>query len=207
MDARRASGTSIDGSILRSILRAGSADTCYQVKTPTMRSRLPLACADDESATRCARKRRVLPIVLAAVVFPSQIEGLHATSGGVRQSETIRGRMPGVAQVHRLGGIGVDSHSPLGSHVNEIRGLNRPLRAAAIEANWCWLQAQKLSISPDSAAMGPPAAPLAIAVIASRCSALALSSAMSPTDQLPFAIASGVKPSTMNLKPSRDTVP
>jgi hypothetical protein len=39
--------------------------------------------------------------------------------------------------------------------------------------------------------MGPPAAPLAIAVIASRCSALALSSAMSPTDQLPFAISSG----------------
>ena len=38
--------------------------------------------------------------------------------------------------------------------------------------------------------------------IASLCSALALSSVMSPTDQSPFAMAPGVKPSTMNPRPS-----
>ncbi len=62
-------------------------------------------------------------------------------------------------------------------------------------------------MSPDSAAIGPPAAPLAIAVIASRCSALARSSARRPTDQLPLPIASGVNPRTMKPRPSSDTVP
>ena len=62
-------------------------------------------------------------------------------------------------------------------------------------------------MSPESAAMGPPAAPLAIAVMASRCSALAFSSAMTPTDQLPLPISSGVNRSTMKPRPSRETAP
>jgi len=58
---------------------------------------------------------------------------------------------------------------------------------------------------PASADIGPPAAPLAIAAIASRCCALARSSAMTPTVQLPLFIASGVIPSTMKPRPSRVT--
>jgi len=64
-----------------------------------------------------------------------------------------------------------------------------------------------LPTNPDRAAIGPPAAPLAIAAIASRCSGLARSSAMTPTDQFPFPIASGVNPRTMNPRPSSETVP
>src|SRR5438876_3733355 len=59
----------------------------------------------------------------------------------------------------------------------------------------------------DKAAMGPPADPLAIEVMASRCSALARASTITPTDQLPLPISSGVKRSTMKPRPSRETVP
>ncbi len=45
---------------------------------------------------------------------------------------------------------------------------------------------------PDSGAIGPPADPLAMAVIAPICSALARSSMTSPTDQFPFPISCGV---------------
>ena len=61
--------------------------------------------------------------------------------------------------------------------------------------------------SPDSADIGPPAPPLAIAVRASRCSAVARSSAITPTDQLPLPIASGVNPRTMNPRPSSESAP
>ncbi len=59
----------------------------------------------------------------------------------------------------------------------------------------------------DKAAIGPPADPLAIEVMASRCSALARASAMTPTDQFPLPIASGVNPRMMKPRPSRETVP
>ena len=49
--------------------------------------------------------------------------------------------------------------------------------------------------------------PLAMAVIASLCAALARSSAITPTDQSPLPIASGVSPSMMNPRPSSDTEP
>ena len=62
-------------------------------------------------------------------------------------------------------------------------------------------------IRPDRAAIGPPAAPLAIAAMASRCSTLARSSTIIPTDQLPFPIASGVNPRTTKPKPSSETLP
>ena len=66
---------------------------------------------------------------------------------------------------------------------------------------------RNLPTSPDTAAMGPPAAPLAIPVMASRCSALARSSTTTPTDQFPFAISSGVTPTTTNPRPSSGTWP
>src|SRR5215471_17640644 len=47
---------------------------------------------------------------------------------------------------------------------------------------------------PDRAAIGPPAAPLAIPTMASRCAGLARSSAMTPTDQFPLTISAGVHP-------------
>ena len=65
----------------------------------------------------------------------------------------------------------------------------------------------KFVISPDNAAIGPPAAPLATVTIASRCSALARSSTITPADQLPFPISSGVKPMTMNPSPSSGICP
>src|SRR5438132_11611555 len=46
-----------------------------------------------------------------------------------------------------------------------------------------------------------------MAVIASRCSALARSSMRRPTDQLPFPISAGVYPSTTNGMPSSETLP
>ena len=55
--------------------------------------------------------------------------------------------------------------------------------------------------------MGPPADPLAIAVMASSCSALARASAMTPTDQFPLPISSGVHKRTMKPSPSSGTVP
>jgi hypothetical protein len=56
--------------------------------------------------------------------------------------------------------------------------------------------------------MGPPPLPLAIAVMASRCSALARSSAMTPTDRLfPLPIASDVSPRTMKPRPSSEIEP
>ena len=60
---------------------------------------------------------------------------------------------------------------------------------------------------PDRAAIGPPAAPLAIAVIASRCSAVARASVTRPTDQFPLPISCGVKPRTMKPRPSSETAP
>src|ERR1051325_5358981 len=66
---------------------------------------------------------------------------------------------------------------------------------------------RNLPIRPDSGAIGPPAWPLAMAVIASRCSALARSSMRRPTDQLPFPISAGVYPSTTNGMPSSETLP
>ena len=66
---------------------------------------------------------------------------------------------------------------------------------------------RNLPMRPDNAAIGPPAAPLAMAVIASRCSAVARSSMTRPTFQLPFPISSGVNPRTMNVTPSRGTFP
>ena len=65
----------------------------------------------------------------------------------------------------------------------------------------------KLVIMPDSAAIGPPAAPLAIATMASRCAALARSSTMTPADQLPLPISSGVNPTTMKPSPSSASPP
>lgn len=50
----------------------------------------------------------------------------------------------------------------------------------------------KLPISPASGAIGPPAAPEAIAPIASTCSVLAPSSMIRPTVQSPSAIGPGV---------------
>src|SRR5262245_30500447 len=53
-----------------------------------------------------------------------------------------------------------------------------------------------------SAAIGPPAAPVAIALIASVCLSLARSSTMSPTVMPPSPIAFGACISTMNERPS-----
>ena len=60
---------------------------------------------------------------------------------------------------------------------------------------------------PESAAIGPPAAPLAMPAIASRCSAVARSSTTTPTDQLPLPISAGVRPTMMNPRSSRLTPP
>jgi hypothetical protein len=64
-----------------------------------------------------------------------------------------------------------------------------------------------LPTRPESAAMGPPALPVAIAAMASRCSALARSSTTTPTDQLPLPISSGVTPTTTNPRPSSGISP
>jgi hypothetical protein len=55
--------------------------------------------------------------------------------------------------------------------------------------------------------MGPPAWPLAMPVIASRCAALARSSTMTPTDQLPSPITLGVRATTAKARPSSGTSP
>ena len=80
--------------------------------------------------------------------------------------------------------------------------------------NWPWNIAGKPSWSipanvptrPLSIAIGPPALPLVIAAIASRCSGFARSSIIRPTDQFPLIIASGVRPSTMKPRPSSVTL-
>jgi hypothetical protein len=66
---------------------------------------------------------------------------------------------------------------------------------------------RKFAIRPESAAIGPPAAPLAMATSASRCFGSARSSTMTPADQFPFPISSGVKPITMKPSPSSGTSP
>ena len=65
----------------------------------------------------------------------------------------------------------------------------------------------KFLIIPASAAMGPPAAPLATATIASRCSGRARSSTITPADQSPLLISAGVNPTTMKPRPSSATSP
>src|SRR5204863_6651168 len=86
-------------------------------------------------------------------------------------------------------------------------GFDRPLDAAAIELDRRRLGAEKRSNEPGQRDIGPPAAPLAMAVMASRCSAVARWSMTSPTDQLPFPIASGVNTRTMKARPSSGTLP
>src|SRR5687768_4034342 len=79
-----------------------------------------------------------------------------------------------------------------------------PLLSNAMAAN---STPAKVVMRPDNAAIGPPAAPLATATIASRCAALARSSTITPADQLPLLISSGVKPTTMNPRPSSERSP
>jgi hypothetical protein len=82
------------------------------------------------------------------------------------------------AAIRRRGsGPGAD-----GRHVDEFDAVTdhvAPWRSTAIGAD---STPRNVPIMPDSAAIGPPAAPLAIAVIASRCSAVARASVTSPTD-------------------------
>ncbi len=66
---------------------------------------------------------------------------------------------------------------------------------------------RKVPTRPVTAAIGPPAAPLAMAVIASRWSAFARASVTRPTSQLPLAIAPGVNPRTMKPSPSSVVAP
>src|SRR5277367_5505606 len=58
-----------------------------------------------------------------------------------------------------------------------------------------------------SAAIGPPAWPLAIAASACSCAASTRSSTMSPTLQLPSPIAPGATPARAKQRPSSDTSP
>ncbi len=61
--------------------------------------------------------------------------------------------------------------------------------------------------SGPTAAMGPPPCPLPIAVSASRCAGVALSSTISPTVQFPAIIGPGVWSSTAKLRPSSAVEP
>ena len=172
----------------------------------TMRSRRGSAATVREALCTPPGKRRVLPVVRAGHVIPRQTEGVVRDSSRRGPARTDRRPDGPCCRDRALRGVGVHPHGALGRHVDEIRRLDRPLerpcRSKAIGAD---STPRNLPISPESAAIGPPAAPLAIAVIASRCSVLARSSAMRPTDQFPLPIASGVNPSTMKPRPSSGT--
>src|SRR5687768_13027502 len=78
----------------------------------------------------------------------------------------------------------------------------RPCRSKVIGAA---STPKNLPIKPERAAMGPPACPLAIAVTASRCSAVARAPLMSPTDQLPFPSPAAVRPRGTKPRPLHGT--
>ena len=53
--------------------------------------------------------------------------------------------MTSVVEVHRLDRIRIEASGPLSGHVDEIRGVDRPFRSAALEADWRRLHAQERS--------------------------------------------------------------
>ena len=114
---------------------------------------------------------RVLTVVLPADVIPGQAERFDVALRRARERERVRGRMTGVLELQL--GSGFNPLAPVAAMSTKFAALTdhvAPLRSNAIGAD---STPRNLPISPDKAAIGPPAAPLAIAVIASRCSALA----------------------------------
>ena len=127
----------------------------------------------------------------------------HGFASHARARTRLAGRMAGVVELERLAGVRIDAHRAFGGHVDELRRIDGPFHAVATRSESAPTRRREASRrAPDNAAIGPPAAPLAIAAIASRCAAVARSSATTPTDQFPLLIASGVRPSTMKPRPS-----
>ena len=122
------------------------------------------------------------------------------------QCEAISGWMPRIFQVERLSSAGVDRFGASAAISTKLEAFTdhlAPLRSKMIGAD---STPRNFKIRPDNAEIGPPALPLAIAIMAFRCSGLARSSTIRPTGQFPFPISVGVKPTTMNPKPNKQYV-
>src|SRR5579864_8884498 len=171
-----------------------------------MRSR-PGRPATDDGLSTSPGKWRVLSIVLSARVAPRQAERVYVALRCVRQREAIGAGWPVFSRYSgsvALGLIPLAPSAAMSTRADALTDQLAPLRLNAIGADSA---PRNLPIRPDKADMGPPAAPLAMAVMASRCSTLARSSVTRPTDQLPFPISSGVNPRTMKPRPSSDRLP
>ena len=147
------------------------------------------------------RERRVLTVVGADRSSHFKPSALTWLFDARCEREAVGRRMAGVVELQRFRRRRVDAHRPRRRHVDERGGRHRPARTRAVERDRRGLHAEEGADQADSAAIGPPAAPLAMAVMASRCSALARSSATRPTDQLPLPIAPGVKPEDDEAEP------
>src|SRR5437667_8389520 len=99
-----------------------------------MRSRCESAATADGLCTS-PRKRRVLPVVLAARVIPRQTERAYVTFHRMCEREAIRRRMARVVEIEWLGRVGVDPHRAFSGHVEQAPRLDGPLHAAPIEAD------------------------------------------------------------------------
>src|SRR5437868_2769384 len=103
-----------------------------------------------ETLSALPGKGCVLTVVLPAYVVPTEAERVDVTLGCVRERERIIGGMPGVLEA-QLGGIGVQALGAHGGHVDEIRRLDGPFRALAIEDDRRRFDAKEL---PDEARQG-----------------------------------------------------
>src|SRR5438093_11201053 len=115
-----------------------------------MDSRRPRRTPRSRTLSALPGKGCVLTVVLPAYVVPTEAERVDVTLGCVRERERIIGGMPGVLEA-QLGGIGVQALGARGGHVDEIRRLDGPFRALAIEDDRRRFDAKEL---PDEARQG-----------------------------------------------------
>src|SRR5690242_14841137 len=100
------------------------------------------------SSATLPRKWRVLPVVAAARVVPIHAERMHVAALRMREREAVGCRMPGVVELHRLGGVGVDTHRAFSRHVEEATGADRPVDACTRELDRRRLDAEELAEQP-----------------------------------------------------------
>ena len=113
--------------------------------------------------------------------------------------------MPGVLELQL--GVGVHALGAGGRHVDEVRRLDRPFAPSRSKRIGADSTPRNFPIRPESAAIGPPAAPLAIAV--DRVALLGVGTLVGDEADrpVPLPISSGVKPRTMKPRPSSETAP
>src|SRR5438105_10036061 len=93
-------------------------------------------------------ERREVSVVLPAVIVPSESERVQVALRRVRQRQASGDRMARVVEKHRLGRVRIDAALPFRGHFEETARLHGELQAAAIDANWCSVNAEKLADQP-----------------------------------------------------------